>query len=102
MTVPLRKLLNRVVSDFQEALETTAEAKSNFAANRSDLLARGERLIRESVQCGVTSIRAHVEVDSTVNDACLDTALSLKSSFRDVCDIQIAGSCTSNHSMLDG
>jgi hypothetical protein len=42
-----------------------------------------------------------VEVDSTVNDACLDTALSLKSSFRDVCDIQIAGSCTSNHSMLE-
>jgi hypothetical protein len=84
----------RMCSTFEEALETTAAAKSKFAADRSDLLARGERLIRESVQFGVTSMRAHVEVDSTVQEVCLEVALCLKESFRDVCDIQISGNKT--------
>ncbi len=62
--------------DFKEALELTAQAKLNFKFNKDDLLRRGRRLIRESVECGVTSMRAHVEVDTYVEMACLEVALS--------------------------
>ncbi|KAI0029168.1 hypothetical protein K488DRAFT_80320 [Vararia minispora EC-137] len=75
---------------FQEALAVTSGAKTRFPADPADLLARGRRLLSESVICGVTAIRAHVEVDATVGNACLDAALALKAEFADVCDVQIA------------
>lgn len=62
---------------------------------KQDLLERGRRLILESVQAGVTSMRAHVEVDKLVGMKCLDAGLALKKEFgpqgRGICDIQIAG-----------
>ncbi|KAF9049630.1 Metallo-dependent hydrolase [Hymenopellis radicata] len=76
--------------DFKEALEVTAQAKRNFRFNKDDLLLRGRRLIRESVECGVTSMRAHVEVDTYVEMACLEVALHLKEEFKLACHVQIA------------
>ncbi|KAG6814261.1 hypothetical protein H0H92_015376 [Tricholoma furcatifolium] len=77
-------------SQFNEALEVTGQAKMAFPMDPGDLYARGARLIRESVQCGVTSMRAHVEVDKIVGFSCLNVAQELQSDFRKVCDVQIA------------
>ncbi|KAG6841980.1 hypothetical protein C0991_004471 [Blastosporella zonata] len=57
-------------------------AKAGFSLDLDDLYARGARLIRESVQCGVTSMRAHVEVDTIVGFSCLDVAQALSKEFR--------------------
>lgn len=77
--------------DFAEAMSLTGGIKSKFKNNPEDIYHRGYRLVRESVACGVTSTRAHVEVDASVELICLEAALRLKHTFRDVCDIQIAG-----------
>lgn len=78
-------------SDFDEALRVTASAKAHFRDNEDDLLQRGRRLILDSVSCGVTSMRAHVEIDATVNMACLNAGLQLKEEMKDLCRVQIAG-----------
>ena len=73
--------------DFKEAMEMTGEAKSRF--EEDDLLRRGKRLIEESIQHGVTAMRAFVEVDGVVQLKCLHAGLALKQSFRDRCEVQI-------------
>ena len=80
--------------DFPEALRVTSLVKSSFSAHspdagEEDLYARGDRLIQESVEAGVTTMRAHVEVDAVVRDACVRAALKLKKKWRDVCDVRI-------------
>lgn len=65
-----------------------ADAKQKM--DQVDLYERGRRLIVESVECGVTVIRAHVEVDSVIGDTALDIARVLKAEFIGICDIQIA------------
>lgn len=62
--------------DFQEAMDLTGRAKSQF--ERTDLLERGQRVIDESVATGVTHMRAFVEVDAGVNTKCLDAGIELK------------------------
>lgn len=62
--------------DFKEAMELTSKAKAEF--EEWDLLERGERLIEESVEAGVTHIRAFVEVDAGVGMKCLDAGVKLK------------------------
>ncbi|CDO71469.1 hypothetical protein BN946_scf184909.g63 [Trametes cinnabarina] len=79
-----------VTGNFSEALRVTAKAKSTFLHNPDDLYDRGRRLITESVECGVTMMRAHVEVDEAVHLACVDAGLRLRKHFKDVCDVQIA------------
>jgi len=69
----------------------TSKAKAGFPSHLDDLYRRGLRLIEESVENGVTSMRAHVEVDTIVGFSCLDVALDLKARYKDVCDVQIAG-----------
>ncbi|KAF5360476.1 hypothetical protein D9756_004727 [Leucocoprinus leucothites] len=76
--------------DFKEAMNITAKAKAGFPLSLEDLYQRGSRLIEESVENGVTSMRAHVEVDTVVGFSCLDVALDLKSRYKDICDVQIA------------
>ncbi|KAH9841570.1 Metallo-dependent hydrolase [Rhodofomes roseus] len=75
--------------DFAEALKVTAKAKAAFPSDLTDLYNRGKRLVIDSVQCGVTAMRAHVEVDKTVRMNCLDIGLKLKDEFQTVCDMQI-------------
>ncbi|KAK7056825.1 hypothetical protein VNI00_002542 [Paramarasmius palmivorus] len=77
-------------SDFSEAMSITGKAKASFPLDKDDLMRRGRKLIRDSVDCGVTSMRAHVEVDSIVGFACLDAALQLKDEFLPACHVQIA------------
>ncbi|KAH9950574.1 Metallo-dependent hydrolase [Amylocystis lapponica] len=79
-----------VTGDFSEALRVTANAKSTFPLSREDLYGRGKRLIMQSIECGVTMMRAHVEVDSTVHMACIETGLALREEFQGICEVQIA------------
>ena len=62
--------------DFAEAMELTGKAKAEF--EEFDLLERGQRLIDESVEAGVTHMRAFVEVDAGVGMKCLDAGIELK------------------------
>lgn len=68
--------LEIVNGDFGEAMDITGQAKQRF--EEEDLLRRGRRLIEESVQYGVTCMRAFVEVDEVVEMKCLNAALVLK------------------------
>ena len=73
--------------DFEEAMHLTAKAKAQFEDD--DLLRRGRQLIQESIECGVTAMRAFVEVDGGVQMKCLSAGLRLKKEFEHRCDIQI-------------
>ncbi|KAJ6508843.1 hypothetical protein C8R45DRAFT_815074 [Mycena sanguinolenta] len=72
---------NLVTGDFAEALQVTNKAKALF--DRDDLYRRGYKLIRESLECGVTSMRAHVEIDTAVEFLCLETGQKLRGDFSD-------------------
>lgn len=72
---------------FNEAMELTSKAKSNF--DHDDLLERGLRVIDESVQAGVTSMRAFVEVDPIVDLKCIEAGKSLKEKTDFRCRIQL-------------
>jgi hypothetical protein len=72
---------------FSEALSNTASAKARY--DIPDLTFRGAQLIAESVQAGVTSMRAFVEVDHTVGTKCIEAAVALKKRFAKDCFVQI-------------
>lgn len=65
----------------------SGEAKARF--ERNDLMERGRALIEESINFGVTHLRAFVEVDLTVRFKCLEAGLALKQEFKDRCYVQI-------------
>jgi len=79
--------LQIIKGDFAEAMELTTKAKARFS--KTDLLRRGRQLITESIQAGVTVMRAFVEVDGDVMFKCLDAGLALKREFARRCDLQI-------------
>lgn len=79
------------VSSLAEALQVTNNAKARFADRLVDLHARATRLVRQSVEAGVTVMRAYVEIDAAVGMVCLDTGLRVKSEWKGVCEIQIVG-----------
>lgn len=87
LTDPKFSDLVMVNGDFAEAMELTGQAKSRFETD--DLLRRGRRLMDESIRCGVTHMRAFVEVDEVVGMKCVNAALTLKSEYRAVCEIQV-------------
>ena len=72
---------------FQEALSNTSNAKARY--NTADLEMRGAQLIAESVQAGVTSMRAFVEIDHAVGTKCIEAAIVLKKKFAQDCFVQI-------------
>ncbi|KAI9692060.1 MAG: hypothetical protein M1820_009563 [Bogoriella megaspora] len=84
---PMFADLEIVDGNFQEAMEVTGKAKERFKLE--DLLRRGRRLIEESIDQGVTVIRAFVEVDDVVEFKCLAAATDLKHAYRNACEIQI-------------
>lgn len=73
--------------DFEEAMTLGKSAKERMS--NEDLLRRGGQLIEESIDHGVTAIRAFVEVDGVVDMKCLEAGLELKSKFADRCHVQI-------------
>ncbi|KAF8133942.1 hypothetical protein EV363DRAFT_1161850 [Boletus edulis] len=78
-----------LTGSLSEALQVMNKAKARFPDQLADLHARATRLVRESVEAGVTEMRAFVEIDTTVGMVCLDTGLKVKSEWKGVCDIQI-------------
>ncbi|OAX41748.1 Metallo-dependent hydrolase [Rhizopogon vinicolor AM-OR11-026] len=78
-----------ITGSLSEALQVTNKAKAEFTKDLSNLYVRATRLIRESVESGVTAMRAFVEVDTTVEFACLDMGLQLANEWAEVCHIQI-------------
>ena len=72
---------------FAEAMSLTSQAKSNFT--HEDLIERGQRLLDESIEAGVTHIRAFVEIDAVVETQCLEAGLQLKSAVEQQCLVQI-------------
>ena len=85
-------------STFSTALKHTAGQKQHFPIDPfshypSSLHSRGSRLIRESVQAGVTAMRAHVEVDEVVGMACVEVGVKLKEEWKERCDVRLCGVC---------
>jgi cytosine/adenosine deaminase-related metal-dependent hydrolase len=72
---------------FAEAMTLTSKAKSNFT--HEDLLERGQRLLDESIEAGVTHIRAFVEIDAVVDNKCLDAGMMLKRQVQRQCTVQL-------------
>jgi hypothetical protein len=86
MKLTSRSILhNSVLRPF--LIHITGEAKSRF--EHGDLMERGRALVEESINFGVTHMRAFVEVDTGVGMKCLDAGLALKQEFQDRCHIQI-------------
>jgi len=69
----------------------TGAAKAAFPSEKDDLMRRGRKLIRDSIECGVTALRAHIEVDKLAEFSALRMALQLREEFKEVCYVQIAG-----------
>jgi cytosine/adenosine deaminase-related metal-dependent hydrolase len=81
------QLLVSIAQVFQELTSSQGLAKLRF--ERDDLLERGRALIEESIDYGVTRMRAFVKVDKTAGTKCLDAGLALKKEFKDRCHVQI-------------
>ena len=73
--------------DFAEAMSLTGSAKAQF--EHEDLLERGQRVIDESVEAGVTHMRAFVELDAGVGTKCLEAGTQLKRQTAGRCSVQI-------------
>jgi cytosine/adenosine deaminase-related metal-dependent hydrolase len=72
---------------FAEAMSLTSKAKANFGPE--DLVERGLRVLEESIEAGVTHMRAFVEVDAIAKLQCLTVALELKKVVERKCMVQI-------------
>ncbi|QSZ34130.1 hypothetical protein DSL72_005718 [Monilinia vaccinii-corymbosi] len=81
--------------DFSEAIQLTSLSSlymltlTTITFSLFTLRSRGRALIEESIQFGVTHMRAFVEVDFGVEMKCVDAGLALKEEFRDKCYVQI-------------
>jgi cytosine/adenosine deaminase-related metal-dependent hydrolase len=69
-------------------MEVTAKVKESYTID--DLLARGRHLILESAKYGVTTMRAHVEVDNIARLKCLGAGIHLKKELKHLCDVELA------------
>ena len=72
---------------FSETMSLSSQAKSRF--EHADLVRRGEKVLKESADAGVSAMRAFIEVDETVGLKSLKAGLELKSKWKGICDLQI-------------
>lgn len=72
---------------FSEALSMTSTAKERYIP--ADLSHRGSQLILESIQAGVTSMRAFVEVDNVTQHKCVEAGIQLKKKYAKQCFVQL-------------
>ena len=79
--------LPRDATSLSDAIAMTAALKGGFS--RADIRQRALRLIRTSVEYGVTALRAHVEVDDTLALLAIETVLELREELRGVLDVQV-------------
>ncbi|WP_010632452.1 amidohydrolase family protein [Sporolactobacillus vineae] len=83
-------LLNKMEKDahsLQEAIQMTAALKMSFT--KEDMARRASKVIEKSIQSGVTTIRAHVEVDDILNLRAMETIMALKEKYKDQITLQI-------------
>jgi len=79
--------LTIVNGDFAEAMSLGGQAKQRFTVD--EVFRRGKRLIEESIESGVTSMRAFIELDEVAEMKSLHAAIKLKKQFRDQLHVQI-------------
>ncbi|HEX4189943.1 MAG TPA: amidohydrolase family protein [Marmoricola sp.] len=79
--------LPRDPSTLAEAIAMTTELKAGFT--RADMRSRALRLIRGSVEYGVTALRAHVEVDDVLALRAIETMLELREELAGVVGLQV-------------
>jgi cytosine/creatinine deaminase len=74
-------------SSISEARQIVKEAKRKFTVE--SVQARAEKVLPWAVQCGVTHIRTHVDVDSIAGTTSVEALLKAAEKFRHVIDMQI-------------
>jgi cytosine/creatinine deaminase len=74
--------------DFAEALRETSRLKQEFTPE--DIQARASRAIESAIGFGITAMRSHVEVDSSVGLMGMEALLPLRSRYQDLITLQLA------------
>lgn len=77
----------REATSLADAIAMTSDLKSTFTP--ADIRERSLRLIRAALACGVTTLRAHVEVDDVLGLTAMETVLSLREELQGLVDLQI-------------
>ena len=85
--VLLAERIENVSGTIAEARAKMKEAKASFAV--SDVKQRAGKVLRRSVQDGISAIRTHVDVDPIVGLRGLEALLSLRDEMSPVLDLQI-------------
>ena len=73
---------------FAEALRETSRLKQEFTTE--DIQARASRAIESAIGFGITAMRSHVEVDSSVGLMGMEALLPLRSRYQDLITLQLA------------
>jgi len=79
--------MEREARTLADAMSLTAAMKQGFTP--ADMRTRALRVLRQAVTHGVTTVRAHVEVDDTLMTTALETMLALREEVRGVVDLQV-------------
>jgi cytosine/creatinine deaminase len=77
-----------VEGTFTEALQKTLQAKKEFTV--ADIQARARKVIEKAIAFGTTAMRAHVEVDPTIQLLALEALLPLKEEYAWGITLQLA------------
>ena len=77
----------REATSLADAIQMTTELKRTFTP--ADIRDRSLRLIRSALSCGVTTIRAHVEIDDVLGLTAMETLLALRDELRGLVDLQV-------------
>ena len=77
-----------VAGTFDEALQTTLKAKSEYTV--ADIQARARKVIEQAIAFGTTAMRTHVEVDPILQLKSIEALLPLKSAYAWGITLQLA------------
>ncbi|MFT8363927.1 MAG: amidohydrolase family protein [Sporolactobacillus sp.] len=83
-------LLDKMHQDaacLSDAIQITSDLKKTFTV--PDIEERASRVLKKSIQSGVTNLRCHVEVDDILQLKAMETILNLKEKFKDKITLQI-------------
>lgn len=77
----------REATSLADAIAMTSDLKTTFTS--ADIRERSLRLIRSALTCGVTTLRAHVEVDDVLGLTAMETMLALRAELHGLVDLQV-------------
>ena len=77
----------REATSLADAIQMTTDLKSTFTP--ADIRERSLRLIRSALSCGVTTVRAQVEIDDVLGLTAIETILALREEVRGLVDLQV-------------